>query len=236
MKHIVFFLAALALTACSSTPEAIDCGEGGVYHYDGDYAYCSYVVVRGGFRCPESLTNLIMRGEEAVCTDRGDADEMMLPPEVCARVSWCESMGDGGIPDAGMDADVDADTSEPDCSAVEAGDTCPSHHEGEFCGEVPRCGGGLVLNCSGGTWQESEVGRAPCFECGSEENGTDCRVDLREFCIQTANDALPGPEFEYSCGTLPEDCSECGCLSAEFPESTDCTESGGNLTLSFPGG
>ncbi len=115
-------LALLSLgAACEPATGSPECGETGTYHDGGELGrHCSYIVIVGGFTCPEALPfRHDFAGGEVVCSDHETAEED-LPEEVCNAVGrncrppggescrWDKVLGGAG-PDAPGGVAVGAD-------------------------------------------------------------------------------------------------------------------------------
>ena len=103
------------------------------------------------------------------------------------------------------------------------------------CGScADPCGGGICneVQCQGGTWQHEFFGcPALGFPCGSTlycERGA-------QYCERFQSDVAGEPDT-WSCTDFPQDCpSTCACF-AGTPGTGMCSESGGDVTITFAGG
>lgn len=107
------------LAGCSSTDSG-PCGEGGVYDDGQAAAYCSYIVIVGGFECPASFENLLeLEGGSICASEPVELDD--VPVEVCRRFSsGCTPKAedvDGAIVDSAVeDAAVQDSGTDPDAN------------------------------------------------------------------------------------------------------------------------
>lgn len=95
---------------CAPTTSA-RCGEGGTEVVSGTSAYCSYVVVVSGFRCPAELPFRFEKPAPSgrsyvVCSNTMIPSEDAIPPQVCASVSGLCSPTDAAA-DVAVDGAVD---------------------------------------------------------------------------------------------------------------------------------
>ncbi len=95
----VLFCAFLGQACSTSHEAATPCEEGGQYVDDDVVQYCAYVVVKGGFQCPEAFSHRIDIGEGAVCSSV-EVELPELPPSVC--VDFDAPCGSGAL-DGGLE-------------------------------------------------------------------------------------------------------------------------------------
>jgi hypothetical protein len=112
MRRSLQMLVGLALFGASCTePDVSPCGEGGRYFDDGSAQFCAYLVVIGGFRCPEEFPMRRDMGETVVCA-RGTVDWNDLPADLTEFVS--PAGADGGA----MSIDGGPSAGGPECDPV----------------------------------------------------------------------------------------------------------------------
>jgi hypothetical protein len=95
--RLVVLLSLFAFVACTeSETAATRCGVDGVYGENNIGASCAYIVIGGGFDCPEGLSHRMDFSTGVVCSEHPSEPEE-LPMEVCIELDLtCRSDSDGG--------------------------------------------------------------------------------------------------------------------------------------------
>jgi hypothetical protein len=232
MRYVVLSLGILAVCAGCGNGKSDHgpCGVQGTCVKVEANAYCAYIVIEGGFKCPDAVPFEYDFAGGTVCASADEDDPADLPDAVCAEIpGGCHGSADGGTDgdpgDGGTDGDAGTDgdgelsgcpwtsdcSNSATCSAV-GSPTCVQACNADG---APR----LWMSCSrGAACACPDRCPSPPAECNIGPRCGDNLCRANEYChIRCLCCGIDGgmPASEMTCKPLPDACGgtfRCDCI------------------------